>query len=433
MSKTCPNCKRVFDDDEFICGNCGVNLVDTPEKPNPTLNLGDANAISGGVSINQSKNITSHDVHYHTMQEIKKSEKEIKQEQLSQYYEESSRLFQNGVITPQARTQLNKLRINFEIDSDTADRIEKAVINEQKTQAHAANDQLSISGEAVLGNAITAIEQNNPKAGNYISKLAAICKTTSNEKAHFYYNLLLAACDPVSCVKLYKERTVDSYWQTYWASLAYRKIGEIGEGEVLISDLNILWQEYPKLNVIINACVGILFAYDWNVEKCKKQIVDYLIQSNDQPSECLNDLYHSLLFLVGVEVKDNSKYAFYKKYFLSASAVVVTQENVGVNVNNGPEPVMASQTVASSQVVQPQRLQDRIVPVVSETTSSLQNPTEDKPSVLLKLLSFCVPMIGWVLYFIYKEDRPATAKSCSKWAWIGIGVTLLFNYIYFLS
>ena len=255
MSKTCPNCKRVFDDDEFICGNCGVNLVDTPEKPNPTLNLGDANAISGGVSINQSKSITSHDVHYHTMQEIKKSEKEIKQEQLSQYYEESSRLFQKGVITPQARTQLNKLRINLDIDSDTADRIEKAVINEQKTQAHTGNDHLSISAEAVLNKVIFAIEHDSSQAATIINKLAPICKTTSNEKVHFYYNLLLAACDPVNCVKLYKERTVDSYWQTYWASLAYRKIGEIGEAEALISDLSILWQEYPKFNVIINACV----------------------------------------------------------------------------------------------------------------------------------------------------------------------------------
>ena len=66
MSKICPNCQEVFDDNNSaFCSGCGSRLVEM-EKPAPTLNLGDANAISGGVNINQSKNITTHDTHYHS-------------------------------------------------------------------------------------------------------------------------------------------------------------------------------------------------------------------------------------------------------------------------------------------------------------------------------------------------------------------------------
>ena len=81
MSKICPNCQEVFDDSHAFCSNCGSRLVDNNDV-NPALNLGDANAISGGVSINQSKNITSHDTHYHstTVHERAKSESELKLE-----------------------------------------------------------------------------------------------------------------------------------------------------------------------------------------------------------------------------------------------------------------------------------------------------------------------------------------------------------------
>ena len=56
MSKICPNCQTEFDDSHGFCSNCGSRLVDNYGSVDPVLNLGDANAISGGVNINQSKN-----------------------------------------------------------------------------------------------------------------------------------------------------------------------------------------------------------------------------------------------------------------------------------------------------------------------------------------------------------------------------------------
>lgn len=317
MSKICPNCKEIYyDDEEFICGSCGVNLVEMTEKPNPTLHLGDANAISGGVSINQSKNITSHDVHYHTVQERNKSEKELLQDRQNQYHDTVAKLLKGGVITVEARAQLDKLKFNLGLDDSIAANIEATVKNEQKTQARAGNDGLSVIGKMALKSAVAAVEENSPQVQSCIVKLAPVCKTTMNEQVHFYYSMLLAASDPQCCVEAYEKRTIDSYWLSYWASVAYRKLGNEMEAEGILTEMTGLWQERPEINVVINACLGIWLSCSGNLAECQETIIEYLTQTEEVPSEELNDLFHALLHAVGVAEEDYARFAFYNEHFL---------------------------------------------------------------------------------------------------------------------
>ena len=76
-------------------------LIDNVDV-NPALNLGDANAISGGVNINQSKNITSHDTHYHTttVQERAKSESELKLDATNQLRAKAEEIMAERNLTP---------------------------------------------------------------------------------------------------------------------------------------------------------------------------------------------------------------------------------------------------------------------------------------------------------------------------------------------
>ena len=317
MSKVCPNCQEVFDDNHAFCSSCGSRLVEM-EKPAPTFNLGDANAISGGVNINQSKNITSHDVHYHTVQERNKTEKELLQERQNQYHDAVAQLLKGGVLTVEARAQLDKLKFNLGLDAATAANIETTVKNEQKTQARAVNDGLSVIGKMALKSAITAVEENNSQVQGCIGKLAPVCKTTMNEQVHFYYSMLMAACEPELCVQTYEKRTIDSYWLSYWASVAYRKLGNEMEAEGILTEMTGLWQERPEINVVINACLGIWLACKGNLTECQETIIEYLTQTEEAPSDELNDLFHALLHVVGVEEEDSPRYAFYNEHFLLA-------------------------------------------------------------------------------------------------------------------
>lgn len=71
-----------------------------------------------------------------------------------------------------------------------------------------------------------------------------------------------------------------------------------------------------------------------------------------------------------------------------------------------------------------------IAPIAS--TNNLHQE-EDQPSSGLNILSFIVPIAGWIMYFVFKSKTPKKAKSCAKWAWIGFGVSVilqLFSIIY---
>ena len=54
-----------------------------------------------------------------------------------------------------------------------------------------------------------------------------------------------------------------------------------------------------------------------------------------------------------------------------------------------------------------------------------QPQPEDKASVGLCILSFLIPLAGWILYFVKRDDTPVKAKACSTWAWIGFGINFI--------
>lgn len=54
---------------------------------------------------------------------------------------------------------------------------------------------------------------------------------------------------------------------------------------------------------------------------------------------------------------------------------------------------------------------------------------EDAPNIGLNILSVFFPIVGWVLYFVYRDKEPLKAKSCSKFAWIGFGIGMAINIL----
>ena len=64
MPKICPNCNKKYEDGKF-CIMCGTPLVEnTAAKPSAgsSLNLGDANAISGGVNVSDNHSVVQNTV-----------------------------------------------------------------------------------------------------------------------------------------------------------------------------------------------------------------------------------------------------------------------------------------------------------------------------------------------------------------------------------
>lgn len=58
-----------------------------------------------------------------------------------------------------------------------------------------------------------------------------------------------------------------------------------------------------------------------------------------------------------------------------------------------------------------------------------QPPTQAGPGIGLGILSFFVPIVGWVLWGVWKEQRPKAAHTAAKIAWIGFAINIIFHFI----
>jgi hypothetical protein len=52
--------------------------------------------------------------------------------------------------------------------------------------------------------------------------------------------------------------------------------------------------------------------------------------------------------------------------------------------------------------------------------------SDDAPSVAWATLCFCFPLLGLILFIIWKDQTPKKAKSCGKGALIGVIVVSIF-------
>ncbi len=54
--------------------------------------------------------------------------------------------------------------------------------------------------------------------------------------------------------------------------------------------------------------------------------------------------------------------------------------------------------------------------------------TEDL-SMILKIVSFCIPLVGAILWFINKDKNPKAAKSACTFALVGVAVGIVINVV----
>lgn len=55
--------------------------------------------------------------------------------------------------------------------------------------------------------------------------------------------------------------------------------------------------------------------------------------------------------------------------------------------------------------------------------------SDDKPDTGMNVLSFFIPLIGIIMYFVEKNTKPNRAKSMLKWSLIGWGVSAAISII----
>ena len=249
----CPVCKTPFT---------------IPHNGGFSLNLGDANAISGGVnmsdnhSINTTSNVDSHNVITNNITQIEreKSPEEIKHERELAFREACLEVYSNGIMTSEQKRKLEDLQYRLGLDESSASKI----LSEVAKRSERKSSSLSPVHQITFNNIKTAINSNRlDLVDRLLAQMKAMVQHYSVEEIQFTYYMLQAVLRPKDCVEEYESHREDKYWQSFWSSIAYRRIGNIEKSESLVSDVGYKWIDtIPQENGFILATVNALIDND---------------------------------------------------------------------------------------------------------------------------------------------------------------------------
>ncbi len=57
---------------------------------------------------------------------------------------------------------------------------------------------------------------------------------------------------------------------------------------------------------------------------------------------------------------------------------------------------------------------------------SINQNEEDKASIGYNILAFIIPLVGFILFFMWKDKTPNKAKSILMWSAIGFGIGMVY-------
>lgn len=280
MSKIYPKCNKEWPDEFLACPLDGTALVSTPQKPAGfSLNLGDANAISGGVNMsdnhsvsNNTVNTTTSTVDSHnvtttniTQVERKKTPDELKHERVFIFREECLKVYSNGIMSSEGKRNLDDLRYRLGLDENSANKI----LSDVAKRSERKSSSLSPVHQITYNNIKTAIIVNRLDLVNSLmAQMRAMVQRYSVEDIQFTYYMLQAVLHPKECTEEYESHYEDKYWQTFWCSIAYRRLGNVEKSELLLADVGDKWADsIPQENVFVLASVNALIDKDIDTAK----------------------------------------------------------------------------------------------------------------------------------------------------------------------
>ena len=285
----CPNCRREYDGK--FCPECGTKLVEQPATGGSTsgvnLNLGDANAISGGVHISNVSNV----VH-----ERQKHREEIHQENIVRFKQLCEQVYADGVMTSDEARQLESLRITLGLPTEEANEIREQV---RQIRLQQSQTQLNPMQRMTMQQVVTLAKNGKMDLlRSSFPRLEAMAQKFDVDEVQFYYYLILSGLEPNRCIKLYEERSSDNYWQQFWTFMAYQNMDELEKAQLIMAEME-AWTDRPYGNLAMMATVSSLYTYwqDTTQTDFYEQARMFLEQGADGFSDFLDRFIQALIVL----------------------------------------------------------------------------------------------------------------------------------------
>ena len=338
--KICPKCNKEWPDEFMACPMDQTPLVSKPQPAEGfTLNLGDANAISGGISMSDNhsvshntvntatSNVDSHNVITNNITQIEQREKtpeELKHERELAFREECLKAYSDGILTSEERRKLEDLQYRLGLDENSA----KKILSDVAKRSERKSSSLSPVHQITYNNIKKAIKANRLDLVNRLmAQMKAMVQRYSAEEIQFTYYMLQAVLYPKDCAEEYESHYEDKYWQTFWSSIAYRRLGNIEKSELLVADVGNKWTDtIPQENVFILASINAFIDKDFDTAK---SLFDNISDKHSPYLSNLKTCLYTLLYgymLSSEELKQMQKDSIFYAYNLFADATTYNSE-----------------------------------------------------------------------------------------------------------
>lgn len=331
---------------------------DNPMK-NGSINLGDGTAVnhlnSDSHDTNNSHNtINSNNSNVTNVYYGKSADEQSLAERKIQYRDFCRQVIRDGIISRQERKHLDDLAIKLSLEDAVKRSIEEDILKDAST-----TDMLTPADQMMLDMAIKQMEKNNPNVKDQLPKLEALAEKVEQDEAQFYYYLLLAIEAPSVLAKRYESKTYVNYWQSFWAYMAYTRLGSSKKAMEALNELQKL--DGPEDNVMILQCAGWL--YDYFVRDSGHEYLEYAQEGLKRSaiSFLLNPLQTALNYLVQgnrpAMLSNSPECNFYLRLFevrdnkhIAPKTVSVTPQPVAVPKSIPETPTREKETTISPTV-----------------------------------------------------------------------------------
>lgn len=299
----CPNCNKEYGGK--FCPECGTKLIEKPQVSGFNLNLGDANAINGGINFSDSHNVTNVDNSVHnttnnvtniTNVAAQKTEFELKQERKSEFISIVNAALEDGVLDQEELNLIEKERLRLGIDSVTA----KNILNAAKNNVSNANISALTPTQRIILNQIKQYiyENDFEHLSRQLTRLEGLANNSVEEDVKYLYYLSAAAIDPEKLIDDYENGISDNYWKSFWVYIAYTKKNNFKCAEDALKSLS-LYSNYPKENTTLLSCVAAMREFGNDVAN------GFLETLEGNYSELLNTFVSSLYYQIDPQLAKN--------------------------------------------------------------------------------------------------------------------------------
>lgn len=254
------------------------------------VSLGDANAFAGDVSISVSN----------THIERQKNADELKAEALGQYRQLCKQVLDDGIVTNEERSLLEDARVRLGITAEDAQQTFDAV---KAGMTRNSKNALGKIQQVTLNQVLKL--RDSGKIDNLrssLGRLETMAQKYDADEVQCNYWMILAGLDPARCITEYEKRDTDSYWQSFWAAMAYINTGDSAAAEGLISDLE-AWSDMPFGNIALLAAANSLCEYwkDPSVEDFKEQAEAFAEEGATGNTDLIDPFAQALMLLLGAD------------------------------------------------------------------------------------------------------------------------------------